>query len=142
MSHDTTVMTDHPVFGELIHSYSRAQAIEDGNLVDVAKEAKETGFRYPVALTKAAFGEAVEMTDAAKRAGCDTRGRLHDVLSMLLFAIRLRKPVEKSDGSQELLYSLLVVQESVRPRKMTLKAHIGGGDNGEGVITIMLPNED
>ena len=31
---------------------------------------------------------------------------------------------------------------STKPRQIELKAVIGGGDNGEPVITIMLPNED
>jgi hypothetical protein len=35
-----------------IHSYSRAQAIEDGVLSDVSSAAREVGIRYPVALTR------------------------------------------------------------------------------------------
>lgn len=142
MTHDTTVSTANDLFGELIHSYSRAEAIEDGDLLDVTKEAQETGFRYPVALTSAAFAHAVAMTDAAKRAGNDPRGRLHDVLYMLLYAMKTRTPTRTADGGQELLYNLYVVQKSTRPTRTTLKAHIGPGDNLEPVITIMLPSED
>ena len=36
---------------------SRAQAIEDGVLVDVSDIAKEAGFRYPVALTSALWAD-------------------------------------------------------------------------------------
>ena len=32
---------------DLIHSYTRAQAIEDGVLVDVSDVAKEAGFKLP-----------------------------------------------------------------------------------------------
>jgi type I site-specific restriction endonuclease len=32
-----------PIFGEVIYSYTRAQAIEDGVLVDVTDMAKEAG---------------------------------------------------------------------------------------------------
>jgi len=39
------------VFGEVICSYIRAHAIEDGMLVDVSALAKEAGFRYPMAVT-------------------------------------------------------------------------------------------
>ncbi len=35
----------------VIFSYTRAQAIEDGVLVDLTAWAKETGFRIPVACT-------------------------------------------------------------------------------------------
>ena len=43
----------------IIHAYSRAQAIEDGVLVDVASGdtaalVREVGIKYPVALTAAA----------------------------------------------------------------------------------------
>jgi hypothetical protein len=38
---------------DLIHSYSRAQAIAAGVLVDVTPTAHEVGFRFPVALTRA-----------------------------------------------------------------------------------------
>ena len=40
-------------FGELIFRYSRAEALSDGVLIDVSETAKETGFRIPVALTRA-----------------------------------------------------------------------------------------
>ena len=38
---------------EVISSYSRAQAIEDGVLVDVSTVAKEAGIKFPVAMTAA-----------------------------------------------------------------------------------------
>ena len=44
---------------DLIHSYSRAQAIEDGVLIDVSTVAREAGITYPVALTSAAWGRCV-----------------------------------------------------------------------------------
>ena len=36
---------------DVIHSYSRTQAIKDGVPVDVTETAKECGFKYPVAVT-------------------------------------------------------------------------------------------
>jgi hypothetical protein len=45
----------------LIAAYTREQAIEDGTLVDVSKLAKEAGFRFPVAMTAAAWLAAVEV---------------------------------------------------------------------------------
>jgi hypothetical protein len=35
------------LFGEVIFSYTRAQAIADGELVDVSMTAQEAGFRPP-----------------------------------------------------------------------------------------------
>jgi len=37
---------------DIIFSYTRAQAIEDGVLVDVSELAREASFRYPVAVTQ------------------------------------------------------------------------------------------
>jgi uncharacterized protein YunC (DUF1805 family) len=44
---------DENPFGEVIHAYTRAQAIEDGTLVDVTETAKEAGIKYPTAVTEA-----------------------------------------------------------------------------------------
>src|SRR5205807_3262267 len=49
----------HPVFGELIHCSSRADALADGTLVDVSEVAREAGIRYPVALTRAVWEACV-----------------------------------------------------------------------------------
>ncbi|MCE9563538.1 MAG: hypothetical protein K8U57_15970 [Planctomycetes bacterium] len=38
---------------EVIHSYTRANALADGVLVDVSETAREAGIRFPVALTQA-----------------------------------------------------------------------------------------
>ena len=44
---------------ELIYSYSRKQAIEDGVLVDVSEMAKEAGFKFPVAMTNTVWTELI-----------------------------------------------------------------------------------
>jgi hypothetical protein len=36
---------------DVVYSYTRKQAIKDGVLIDVTKQAKETGFKVPVAIT-------------------------------------------------------------------------------------------
>ena len=38
---------------DLIHSYTRAEALADGELIDVSATAREAGIRWPVALTLA-----------------------------------------------------------------------------------------
>ena len=48
-------------FGELISTYTRAQAIDDGVLIDVSDVAREAGLKYPTAVT-----QAVWATDLAK----------------------------------------------------------------------------
>lgn len=138
-------MNDHThdlceLFGEPIHTYTRAQAIDDGYLIDVSETAREAGFRLPVAITRAAWVDCIEWTDAdtKRQTYQDEAGRLWDVLSMASFAAR------RSDSS-ELRFQLYRVPRGgrgQRARLTTLKAVIDGGDDGQPCITIMLPDED
>jgi len=76
---------------DLIHVYSRAEAIEDGMLLDVKTVAREMGFRYPTAITHAAWHDCVAWNDAdSERKGVmyDENQRLRHVLARLLIAIR------------------------------------------------------
>ena len=128
-------------FGEPISTYSRAQALEDGALVDVSETAREAGIAFPVAVTRAVWEDCCEWTDTdtkAKPYGQSVRGRLWDVVSMLRFAIRA------GGVGDRLVYRLSRVP---RPgcgakRLVTLKSICGPGDTPEPVITIMQPDED
>lgn len=126
------------IFGEVIYAYTRSQAIEDGELVDISSTAKEAGIRFPVAITRAAWLDCVAWPK--ENAGCqDEAGRLWDVVYMLSMAIRTSK------GGQEIRYQLHRVPNTptaTAPRLVTLKALCGPGDQAEPVITIMLPEED
>ena len=66
------------VFGPVIYSYTRAQAVADGYQIEVTAEAKETGFTTPVFITRAAFDAYVAVPPGVT--GQDEQGRLHDVL--------------------------------------------------------------
>lgn len=128
-------------FGELIYSFSRAQALEDGVLIDVTETAQEAGFKLPVALTSAAWHQTVEWTDAdsKRQTPQDEAGRLWDVLWMAYLAAR------RASGGCRVQFQVLVVPRggaARRPRLMALTMQIGAGDDGEPVITIMLPTED
>lgn len=122
---------------EVISSYSRAQAIEDGVLVDVSTVAKEAGIKFPVAMTATVWGQYVEVPAGV---GCqDETGRLWDILWMF------RCAAAKFDGDT-LLFKLYVRNHNrerlTRQDLVTLKAICGPGDNGEPVVTIMAPEED
>lgn len=127
---------------DLIHSYSRAQAIRDGVLVDVTETAKETGFKIPVALTSAVYEDCVAWTEAdndRKNTLQDEKGRLWDVLWMSFLAAR------KSLDSQRVPVRLVRVRREGpgdQPRLVDLVMVVGPGDEGEPVITIMQPGED
>jgi hypothetical protein len=121
---------------DLIHRYTRADAIRDGTLIDVSTTAREAGFKYPVALTAAAWGRCVAVPPGV--ACQDEAGRLWDVLfllrcatargpagSVVPFAVHVRN--DNRDGTSPLV---------------RLKAVCGPGDDGAPVVTVMLPDED
>jgi len=129
-------------FGEMISSYSREQALEDGVLIDVTETAKEAGIVIPVALTSSAYEDCVSWTseDTKKQTPQDVSGRLWDVLWMASDAMRRNR-----QQSDKLLFDLYRVPRDGKTRKpilTTLKVLIGPGDNHEPVLTIMMPNED
>lgn len=119
----------------VIASYSRAEAIADGTLVDVTETAREAGIRHPTALTREVWEAYVALSPAAIEAGNDERGRLWDILWMF------RCAAVCSDAS-ELRFELYVVTDSIEPALVTLKAICDPGDDASPVITILLPDED
>lgn len=121
---------------ELIFSYTRADAIADGVLVDVTDTAKEAGIKYPTAMTSAVFEGYVRVPPGVEAQ--DERGRLWDVVWMLKVAIA-RHP--ETDGDM-LLYTVFVRNDNTEPKPVKLKAVVHPGDEGEPVITVMLPDED
>jgi hypothetical protein len=103
---------EHPLFGPVIHSYTRAEAIQDGVLVNLGMFVSQgrpvlelVGLRFPVAMTSAAYELVI-----GERAGQDpTR-------------------LEFTCTNAEL-------------KIIALKSICGPGDNAEPVITVMLPRE-
>lgn len=128
------------IFGEPIHSYTREQAIEDGILVDVTSTAREAGFRCSVAISRAAWADCVEWneTDGKRQTYQDEAGRVWDVIWMASVAARRGGNIEKLFQ----LYRVPRGGRGCRPRLATLKMLAGPGDDGELVITILMPNED
>jgi hypothetical protein len=121
---------------DLIHSYSRAQAIEDGVLIDVSETAREAGIRYPVALTRAAWARCVAVPPGV--ACQDEAGRLWDVVYLLRCAIG------RCGGGPEVRFAVHVRNDNRErtPPLVQLRAVCGPGDDGEPVVTVMLPGED
>jgi hypothetical protein len=130
------------IFGPVIVSYTRAQALEDGVLVDAGVLAQEAGFHWPVALTRAVWEDCIVWEDADKHSQVyqDQTGRLWDVLFMAAMAIR-----QSSNGGDQLRFTLHRVPRnghSSRAEVVTVKLVVGPGDHGEPVITLLQPQED
>ena len=134
--------TEHPFFGQVISVYTRAEALADGVLIDAGSMAREAGFRWPVAITVAAWEDCVvwSESDSDRQTHQDQSGRLWDVLFMAAYAARTNVK-----GSAELLFELYRVPrngQATQTELTTLKLVVGPGDDGEPVMTILLPNED
>jgi len=122
----------------VIFSYTRAQAIEDGVLVDLTAWARETGFAVPVACTATVWQGYMVPPPGTESFGQSERGRAHDLLWMLFVAIKASKEPKRN----QIPYRVLFLQASGKTEEVTFKAHFGPGDDGEPVVTIMMPDED
>ena len=128
--------------GPVIHAYTRAQAIEDGILVDVSETAREAGFKIPVALTRTVWDRLVALPEGYQGFQ-DESGRLWDVLWMAhYYAVR-------ASNSDRVRMCVLVrdIRKDLRdsnrpPRKHFPIVAIGAGDQAEPVITVMFPEDD
>ena len=142
MSNSSHDRSTESFFGDVISTYTRAQAIEDGVLIDAGNIAQEAGFQWPVAVTSAAWADCVAWSedDSDKQVHQDESGRLWDVLFMASHAVRTR-----SGSGDQLLFQLYRVPRdgrSTQAELTTLKLIVGLGDQGEPVITVLLPDED
>ena len=133
------------IFGEVISSYSRAQAIEDGVLIDVdaidEDMRREVGMLIPIALTKRVYAECVEVHPRAESEGEDIKGRLWDVLWMLHCRARASRPSGGASVEFGMFCTLPEGPSDGAAKEITLRAAIGCGDDGSPVITIMWPDE-
>lgn len=121
---------------EIIHTYTRAQALEDGVLVDMTNLAREAGFRHPVAVTQGVWA-VLNPTHELEAVGQDMTGRAWDMLTILRHAIR------RAFGGDEVHFAPLFTREPGRlPESVEMYAKCGPGDEGEPVITVMLRGED
>ena len=119
------------IFGGLIYSYNRAQALADGVLVDVSERAKRAGIKYPTACTAGVWAliDCLPESDTDTLADIVRSERLTEVLTAMLSAIR-RGGVRGTDR---------VVFEALGA---ALWAQCGPGDTDAPVITIMMQGED
>jgi hypothetical protein len=131
---------EDPFFGPVIYSYTRAQALTDGVLVDVTETAKEAGFKLPLAITNALHSRLTP-TKADQGLGQDHDGRLWDVLWLAAFIIKL------ADGSMDTVTFTVALQETdaksggPQTTELHIRAVCGPGDDGEPVMTIGFPED-
>lgn len=122
---------------EIISCYTRAQALTDGVLIDISAEAQKYGFKLPTAITANLYHQYLEVPEGLAGAeGQSLDGRMHDLLNMArLAALGSRNESRTSFGTM-----FLMEPETYETARIILD--IGPGDDGEPVLTIMLPEDD
>ncbi len=136
---------DDSMVWPVIHSYSRAQALADGVLIDVSATAREAGFVYPTAVTIAVWEKYVRapqwvVSGTEELRLCAILSVLHNEIRHLRnegLSLRFAAPVASEGRPTPRVESYKWYGILVR-----LKAVCGPGDNLEPVLTIMMPNED
>jgi hypothetical protein len=142
----------HELFGEAIHTYTRAQALADGVLVDVTEWASAEkgflgGFRWRVAVTAAVWQDLNDIPEWAQ-GWQDVRGRAHDLLWMASLAVR-----QAAEGESEVLFDVILsLSGDPEPRDgrgqgelsstRTYKLVCGPNDDGSPCLTVMRVDED
>ena len=127
------------IFGAPIHTYTRTQALDDGVLIDFTDPESNTApvcrqhYKNPAACTSAVF-ELMRKAVENPRYSQDYAGILHDMLFMSRAAGR------RLDTSTVTFPTIIVGAGRSRNYRFVLR--VGPGDQGEPVITIMLPDED
>ena len=129
--------TDENPFGQIIYSYTRAQAVADGVQIEVTKTAQEAGIKFPVFLTRTVFDAYVAVPPNVT--GQDEAGRLWDILWMLRFAIQRSRP-----GTDRITVGLYVRNDDTAAKLVKLIAQCGplDIDDPQPAITVMMPDED
>ena len=133
-------VNDHPFEGvAVIASYSRAEALADGVLIDVSPPAAEAGYKVPVAVSASVWA-LCEPPDAAAVAGESEAGRLWDVLWMSVLAARRLRGERRLDDT--IYFSVEMTDADGKKQLHNLWAKCGPGDDPAPVVTIMLRGED
>lgn len=134
------------VFGPPISVYTREQALEDGQLVDVSQAdvTRDAGFTVPVAVTAGVW--AWVHPDPMPHCQ-DFNGRLWDVYTMLRYAIRVMQNHGEGTFGRVPPFSVLFAGgpglRGRQKRRVTMIARFTTeGPGGSTVLTIMLPEED
>lgn len=119
---------------DMLFAYTRRQAIADGVLVDVSRQASpgemHGGFLVPVAVT-AALWAAIEAIPQSLAGIADARGRLHDVLWMASLVARR--------ASAAFVVDLPIA--GTRKRTQRLRVDVGPGDDSAPCVTIGFPED-
>ncbi|HRU80516.1 MAG TPA: hypothetical protein P5515_08440 [Methanolinea sp.] len=126
---------------EIIFAYTRADAISDGVLIELSDQmVSEAGIKVKVAVTRPVLDDYLAPSYLDELPGQSVEGRTWDLLWM--FGCAARRSRHASTIQFRVLFVTMKESGSIVTEDLLLKAVCGPGDEGEPVITIMLPWED
>lgn len=124
----------------VIHSCTRAQALNDGMLIDMTEMAAEAGIKYPTAVSGNLYHEHIVPSANTLDIDQSMVGRLWDVLMVF------RVYAQRSQGSRVSFPVDFVSGRSSGGapvvRTVTVLAMVHPGDSGEPVVTFMLLEDE
>ncbi len=123
-----------------VSTCTRKQAIEDGVLIDITDTAKEIGFISSVAVTSTVWHGYIVPAKEIEYFGQSVKGRVWDVISRLYFQIQCSEATDVIHFKT--VFMMPEERHLYKQETIELKAVVSAGDNGEPVLTIMLPEED
>ena len=144
MDQDGDTLTS--LFGEVIHQYTREDALRDGVLVELPVDlCREAGVIVPVAVTSEVW-HLIDPGNLDQMPGQSVTGRVWDLLWTFANAARSKSGRHRSTVAYRCMFltcrETMGGTEITECKTATLRAVCGPGDRGEPVITIMLPWED
>ena len=120
----------------IIFSYTRKQAIEDGVLIDVTEQANQLGFKVNTCVTDHLYADYLVPPAGLEGEGQSLEGRLTDLLFRTLIAAKA------SSTGDRVEFDVLFLMSPGRWDTAHILAIMGPGDHGEPVLTIMLPEDE
>lgn len=125
---------------DVVYSFTRQDAFNEGMLIDASAMAAEAGFRVPLAMTDTVWADCVAWPEGMKGGwGQSEEGRLWDVVYMAGQAARRAR----SGGGARVTFQVLrVPRGGWRATKVELVLTIGPGDDGAPVATVMMTTEE
>jgi len=126
---------------DVIYSYTREDAIDDGILipVDTISEnlAKQAGFSIPVLVSHSLYEKHLKPTETLEKMGQDIIGRTWDVLNVA----RYTATQSKDSDRMEFVVSFLAVNNSNYDVKLIASIDVMSKNN-QPAIHIFLPEDD
>jgi hypothetical protein len=123
------------IFGEVIYSYSRKQAIDDGVLVDLNQfiPVHESGYKYPIVCTDTVWN----IIDAAVQ----DKSKCNDYNGVVWDILHMSRNMQVKTWETGCLFEVIINGPKGQLNHI-LKIECSPGDNAEPVLTVMLPFED